>query len=276
MTKKRATHQSQSDSRMALESDTTRSATPIGKDRIDKLLVLRGLCQTRQQAQSYILAGQVLVGDLCVDKAGTQIPITADIRLRGTPLPYVSRAGSKLAAALDAFEFDVADKLVLDLGSSTGGFCDCLLQRGCRKVLAVDVGYGQLHPKLATDLRVVVIDRTNARHLQRQMLPLDNSEEIDLITSDLSFISLRLVLPAIASLLSDTGDAILLVKPQFEVGRQYLDKGIVRDAKLRQQAADMVSQHAALLGLHERARLDSPVHGPKGNIEILMWLHRRP
>lgn len=251
------------------------SPKPEGKDRLDKVLIQQGICESRQQARGYILAGQVLVEDQRVDKVGTLVPVNAAIRLRGERMPYVSRGGLKMEALLEGFQMDVAGQVVLDLGTSTGGFCDCLLQRGCSKVIAVDVGYGQLHSKLRGDERVKVMERVNARHLTQEMLPLEEEERIQLISADLSFISLRLILPAVAPLLAPGGNMALLVKPQFEVGREFIEKGgVVRDPLLRQKAADDVSQVAASLGLEERGRMDSPVHGPKGNIEILLWLHK--
>lgn len=245
-----------------------------GKDRLDKVLVYQGICTSRQQARGYILAGQVLVADRCIDKVGTVIPVHAPIRLRGERMPYVSRGGLKLEAILEHCTLDVTDRVVLDLGTSTGGFCDCLLQRGCRKVIGVDVGYGQLHPSLRSDPRVISLERTNARYLTPEQLPLLPGESISLITADLSFISLRLVLPAVVPCLVPGGDMLLLVKPQFEVGREHIQKGgVVHDDQLRQKAADDVAVLAMTLGLVERMRMDSPIHGPKGNIEILLWLH---
>lgn len=253
--------------------ETPYSVPPSGKDRLDKVLVLQGICESRQQARGYILAGQVLVADRCVDKVGALVSEHASIRLRGERMPYVSRGGLKLEAILEHTGLDVRDRVVLDLGTSTGGFCDCLLQRGCRKVIAVDVGYGQLHPKLRSDARVISLERTNARYLTANMLPLELEEQITLITADLSFISLRLILPAIAPLLTPGGDMLLLVKPQFEVGREHIEKGgVVHDHELRKKAADDVADMARNLGLIELDRIDSPIHGPKGNIEILLWL----
>lgn len=245
-----------------------------GKERLDKLLVTQGICETRQQAKGYILAGQVLVDDTCIDKVGAIVDMGADIRLRGKLSPYVSRGGGKLEAALNHFEISVEDRIAVDFGASTGGFCDCLLQRGCTKVVALDVGYGQLHEKMRKDPRVLSLEKTNARYVQREDLPLDPDESIEVITSDMSFISLRVVLPAMAPLLAPNGDMVLLVKPQFEVGKEFLQKGIVRDEAARQESADRVSEVAKSLGLVERGRIDSPVHGPKGNIEILLWLQR--
>jgi 23S rRNA (cytidine1920-2'-O)/16S rRNA (cytidine1409-2'-O)-methyltransferase len=245
------------------------------KERLDKLLVEKGICESRQRAQALIMTGGVLVDDTPVDKAGTRVPVTAEIRLKKAQMPYVSRGGLKLEAALDLFPIDLEGKIAIDLGASTGGFTDCLLQRGCTKVVAIDVGYGLLHPKLRRDERVICLERTNARYVKRDDLGLPPETAIHLVTGDLSFISLHLILPTVAELLSPDGEAILLVKPQFEVGKEQLPKGgVVRDHKLRVACADRVSEAAATLGLIEQQRRDSPVHGPKGNIEILLHLKK--
>lgn len=256
----------------------TGTGLKIKKNRLDKLLVQRGLCESREKARALILAGQVVVGEHRVDKAGTQIREDAPIRLKRKASRYVSRGGDKLAGALDVFgAIEVAGRRALDLGASTGGFSDCLLQRGCREVTAVDVGYGQLHQKLRADERVISLERTNARHLTREVLGLEADDPgYDLIVADLSFISLRLVLAAVGPLLAEGGDMVLLVKPQFEAGRTAVGKGgVVRDDALRQRCAQDVVEVAASLGLVLCDQMDSPVHGPKGNIEILVWLRWR-
>lgn len=245
------------------------------KERLDKLLVERGISESRQKAQALIMTGGVLVNDTPVDKAGTRVLIDAEIRLKNAPMRYVSRGGLKLEAALEAFAPTLQDKVALDLGASTGGFTDCMLQHGCRKVFAVDVGYGQLHPKLRQDPRVVCMERTNARHLTLEMLDLAPGEEIDLITADLSFISLHLIFEAISRILPKGGEMLALVKPQFEAGREHVPKGgVIRDHDLRKKCADRVAEVGATFGIIEQARADCPVHGPKGNIEILMHLKR--
>ncbi len=245
----------------------------VPKERLDKLLVERGLCESRERARALILAGKVVVNDNRVDKAGTKIPIDAAIRLKSPPLKYVSRGGLKLEAALEAFPVKVEGRRALDLGASTGGFTDCLLQRGCRHVTAVDVGYGQLHQRLRRDPRVLSLERTNARYLSREVLKLQENEFFDIIVADLSFISLRLIIEPVLPFFHAEGDMILLVKPQFEAGRSAVGKGgVVRDDEIRQRCADDVSRIAETLGLREMGRLDSPVHGPKGNVEILIWL----
>ncbi|MEM1007558.1 MAG: TlyA family RNA methyltransferase [Myxococcota bacterium] len=247
------------------------------KERLDTLLVSRGLCETRSRAQSLILAGRVVVDDHRIDKAGTRVSVEAQIRVKGDQNPYVSRGGLKLEAALKAWSLDVAVDWAVDLGASTGGFVDCLLQHGCCGVIAVDVGYGQLHPKLREDPRVHNLERTNARYLRRADLPLEAEQNIALIVTDLSFISVEKMMDTVVDLLDEGGSWVCLVKPQFEVGREKLPKGgVVRDHELRQASADRVCDCAAQHGFYEWARLDCPVHGPKGNIEILMWLRKSP
>lgn len=237
--------------------------------RIDQALVERGFAPTRTKAQALILAGEVVADDRRVDKPGTLVSIDATLRLKGGPaLRYVSRGGLKLEAALDRFGIDPAGRLCADLGASTGGFTDCLLQRGAARVHACDVGYGQLDPRLATDPRVVVHDRGNVRRLS----PTDLGEQVDLCTIDVSFISLRLVLPAARSLIRAGGELVALVKPQFEVGPAHVGKGgVVRDAGARARAIDDIAEAAGRLGFEVRGTMDCPVHGPAGNVEALLW-----
>ncbi|MCB9640265.1 MAG: TlyA family RNA methyltransferase [Myxococcales bacterium] len=245
------------------------------KERLDKLVVERGLCESRAKAQALIMAGQIVVNDQRVDKAGAMIPVEAEIRIKGDVLPYVSRGGLKLEAALEAWSVRVDVDVAVDLGASTGGFTDCLLQRGCRKVIAIDVGYGQLHPKLRNDERVINMERTNARYLTRADVPLQEDEQIDLLVADLSFISLELVIEAMVALVAEGGEYVWLIKPQFEVGREQVGRGgVVREDEVRHRCADEMSAVAARYGLRELSRMDCPIHGPKGNIEILMWLRK--
>lgn len=236
--------------------------------RLDKLLLDLGLADSRQRASALIRAGVVLVDNVPKDKPGTQVSPDAAIRLKENPIPYVSRGGLKLEAALDTFQFDPSGMIAADLGASTGGFTDCLLQRGATKVFAVDVGYGQLAWKLRQDDRVVVMERTNARHLDS--LP----ETVDLIVGDLSFISLTKILPAIMRLGHPGTTAILLVKPQFEVGREAVGKGgVVRDETDRKAAIAKVIESAEAAGATCHGVMDSPVPGAKkGNIEALIHL----
>ncbi|MBX3246759.1 MAG: TlyA family RNA methyltransferase [Myxococcales bacterium] len=243
----------------------------MAKVRVDQLLVERGLAPTRARARALVLAGLVYSGERRVDKAGDALPSEAPLTVRGDDNPFVSRGGLKLEGALDAFGYDPAGKVAADFGASTGGFTDCLLQRGALRVYAIDVGYGQLHPKLRGDARVVVMERTNARHLDAQSLP----EPVDVVVIDASFISLGKLLPAACAVTRPGGDVLAMVKPQFEVGRAQLGKGgVVRDEEARAAAIDGVAAEAALLGLTERARADAALKGPKGNHEAFLWLQR--
>ena len=239
--------------------------------RIDRLLVERGLAASRERARRLVMTGDVLVGDRPITKPGAEVPADAEVRLRTADSPYVSRGGEKLAGALDAFGLEVRDLVAFDVGASTGGFTDCLLQRGARRVIALDVGYGQLAWKLRHDPRVVVIERTNARHLTPAMLP----EAPDLAVVDVSFISLATVLPAVAGVLAPRGTIVALVKPQFEVGRGRVGKGgVVRDPAQRAEAVAGVRTAAEQLGLAVRGEAESVLSGPKGNREVFIWLAR--
>jgi len=243
----------------------------MGKLRIDRLLVERGLVSSRERAQRLVMEGDVLVGERPVTKPGTEVPDDAPIRVRGAKAPFVSRGGEKLAGALDAFATDVAGRTVLDVGASTGGFTDCLLQRGARRVLAVDVGYGQLAWRLREDARVFVLERTNVRSLVPEMLP----ETPELATVDVSFISLTLVLPPVAAVLAPEATVLALVKPQFEVGRRQVGKGgVVRDPAARSAAVVRVREAAERLGFTVRGEAESVLPGPKGNREVFLWLSR--
>jgi 23S rRNA (cytidine1920-2'-O)/16S rRNA (cytidine1409-2'-O)-methyltransferase len=240
--------------------------------RLDRLLVDRGLVPSRERAQRLILAGAVLVGDRPAMKPGTLVAADAPLRLRATASDYVSRGGEKLAGALDAFALDVAGTVALDVGASTGGFTDCLLRRGARRVIALDVGYGQLAWSLRQDPRVVVLERTNARSLDATMLP----ETPDLATVDVSFISLALVLPPVTAALRAGGTVVALVKPQFEAGRGQVGRGgVVRDPAVRAEAVARVRREVEGLGLRARGEADSVLHGPKGNREVFLWLEKR-
>jgi len=243
----------------------------VERVRIDRLLVERGLVASRERARRLVMAGDVLVGDRPVTKPGTEVAADAEVRLRATAPPYASRGGEKLAGALDAFGLQVRDLVALDVGASTGGFTDCLLQRGSRRVIALDVGYGQLAWKLRQDPRVVVIERTNARHLTPAMLP----EVPALAVVDVSFISLATVLPAVAGVVAPGGTIVALVKPQFEVGRGRVGKGgVVRDPGLRAEAVASVRAAAERLGLTVDGEAESVLPGPKGNREVFLWLAR--
>ena len=237
------------------------------KQRLDVLVVERGLAESRTRAQALILAGQVIVGDQRVDKPGALVPEDAELRLKGEVLPYVSRGGLKLKAALDHFRIDVCGKTCADIGASTGGFTDCLLQEGAARVYAIDVGYGQLHDRLRSDPRVVVRERVNARYLGDEDLP----EKVGVMVIDVSFISLRQVLPAVLRKLEAGGVVVALVKPQFEVGRERVAKGgVVRDADARAEAIRAIADFVADAGLRVLGVIDSPIPGPAGNVEALL------
>ena len=239
------------------------------KIRLDKLLLLRGLAPTRQKAQALIAAGLVLVDGRLSDKAGTEFPEDIPVEVKGRECPYVSRGGLKLAAGLDCFALDPSGLICADIGASTGGFTDCLLQRGAARVYAVDVGYGQLDWKLRTDPRVVVMERTNARNLQ----PGDLAEPIDLAVIDASFISLKLLLPPLLVFFRDTARVVALIKPQFEVGKGRVGKGgVVRDTALHEEVVAEIVAFAKELGLTCHDITPSPILGPKGNREFLIYL----
>ena len=240
-----------------------------GKLRLDQLLVERGLAESRQKAQALILAGSVLVNQQKAEKPGHTVPVDAALELLAV-MPFVSRAGAKLEAALTAFGIDVSGRVALDIGASTGGFTDCLLQRGAARVYAVDVGDSQLAWKIRTDPRVVVKDHTNARNLNSEQIP----EPCALAVCDVSFISVTLILPAIPSLLDPTGEMVILIKPQFEVGRDDVGKGgIVRDAALHDAACKKVRTAVEELGFRT-ALMDSPITGAEGNKEFLLHAGR--
>jgi len=242
----------------------------MSKLRLDKLMVERGLAPSREKAQALIMAGQVVVGDHAVDKSGHQVPLDADIRIKGDVLPFVSRGGLKLRKALDLFEVDVTGLVAIDVGASTGGFTDCLLQAGALKVFAVDVGHGQLAWKLQQDPRVINIEKTNIRYLTPDQL----GEAPDLAVIDASFISLSKVLPATVALLKPAGRIIALIKPQFEVGKGEVGKGgIVRDPVAHQRVIDEVSNTAQSMGLTVAGVCESPITGADGNREFLILLN---
>ena len=238
--------------------------SPVVKKRLDQLLVERGLAPTRQKAQAMIMAGNVLVNDHPADKAGSQVPVNAAIITRDA-CPYASRGGLKLEGGLDAFHLDVSGMVCLDVGASTGGFTDCLLARGARRVFAVDVGYGQLAWKLRQDPRVVVIERTNIRHMAADALPCP----VDLVTIDASFISLKIVMPAVIGFMKPEAVILALIKPQFEVGKGQVGKGgVVRDPDQHRAVIDDLSRWAKTQGLWCAEAVVSPITGPKGNVEF--------
>ena len=247
----------------------------LAKQRLDIYLVENGLCESRQRAQQVIRAGEVQVNQQVIDKPGTLIQLDANVLVKQKSR-FVSRGGEKLAKALAVFEVQVRDRICLDGGISTGGFTDCLLQAGAKQVYGVDVGYGQVAWKLRQDPRVILKERTNIRHLTADNLYPDTQPRPDLGVMDVSFISLTKVLPAFWKLLASPREAILLIKPQFEVGRDKIGKkGVVRDPHHHAEAIQAVLQSAQSLGWQYRGLTWSPLRGPAGNIEYLLWLSDR-
>lgn len=229
-------------------------------------MVARGLAETRSRAQALVMAGEVSVDGKLADKAGMQVALDAEVTV-AEPLPYVSRGGFKLAEALEQFGIDVENRVCADVGACTGGFTDVLLQRGAARVYAIDVGYGQLDWKIRQDERVVVMERTNARYVESL------AEPVSLVVIDVSFISLRLILPAARGWLAEDGEIVALVKPQFEAGREQVGKGgIVRDEKVRREVVENLWQWATAEGLGPQDVIRSPIEGSGGNVEYLMWL----
>lgn len=248
---------------------SARSAKP--KERLDLLLQSRGLAESRERARSLILSGSVLVDGKKIEKAGAQVKEDAEIVLLGPISPYVGRGGIKLEGALNAFHLDPSGKVVIDVGASTGGFTDCLLQRGAARVYAVDVGYGQLAWRLRQDPRVIVLERRNIRTLPPEVIP----EPVDLATIDVSFISLEKVIPAVIPFLKPRGEIVALVKPQFEVGKGEVGRGgIVRSSEKHRSVLDRIYSQAAGWGLQIGGSIPSPILGQKGNAEFLVYFRR--
>jgi 23S rRNA (cytidine1920-2'-O)/16S rRNA (cytidine1409-2'-O)-methyltransferase len=239
------------------------------KRRLDLALVDSGTFQSRQRARAMIMAGKIFVNDRPVDKPGFFVSTDDHIEIKSKDIPYASRGGLKLEAALNALEINVNGYICLDVGASTGGFTDCLLQKGALRVYAVDVGYGQLAWKLRNDPRIVIIERTNIRHLPSELIP----ELVHLITIDVSFISLKIVIPAVLRFLKKGAQILALVKPQFEVGKGQVGKGgVVRDSALHDQIIENLTEFSAHIGLSCENTLPSPILGPKGNREIFIHL----
>lgn len=240
------------------------------KIRLDQLLVNRGLVESRQKAKAIIMAGEVTVNGSREDKPGHTFYESSDISLKTASIPYVSRGGLKLEAAVDHFNIDVSNLTMLDIGASTGGFTDCLLQRGAKKVIAIDVGYGQFHWKLRQDSRVVLMEKTNARYLS----PGDIDRDINGAVIDVSFISLKLVIPAVSQLLPEESFIVALIKPQFEAGRDQVGKGgVIKDTVLHKKITGEISDFCVSLGWNAEGVIPSPVLGPKGNREFLIYLN---
>lgn len=243
------------------------------KKRLDVLLVERGLQESRQRAQATIMSGSVFVGGRRMDKPGAAVPDDAEIEIRGNTLRYVSRGGLKLEKAMASFPIALEEAVCGDIGASTGGFTDCMLQNGAARVYAVDVGYGQLAWKLRSDERVVCLERTNARYLSREQIP----QELDFASVDVSFISLKLILPPLCALLREGGHAVCLIKPQFEAGREKVGKkGVVRDPAVHREVLERFLDHARDAGFSVLGLTYSPIRGPEGNIEYLGYLERGP
>jgi len=242
----------------------------MGRVRLDQLVVNRGLAPSRERARALVMAGQISVDGAPITKAGTPVDEAADVAIITPDHPYVGRGGLKLAHALDTFHIAVAGRQGLDIGASTGGFTDVMLQRGAVRVVALDVGHGQLDWRLRNDPRVVVIEKMNARHLTREALP----GPVDIVTIDVSFISLSKILPVVPPLLTDDADVVALVKPQFEAGRAEVRKGIIRDREVHDRVLAEVAAAATEVGLTPVASTPSPVTGQKGNVEFLMHFRR--
>lgn len=241
----------------------------VDKERLDTLLVKKGFTISRSKAKAVILSGSVLVNGKVMDKAGTAVSIHAQINIKGGDIPYVSRGGLKLEKALNEFNIDVRDKVALDVGAGTGGFTDCLLQHGAKRVFAVDVGYGQIDFKLRQDPRVILLERQNIRYLKKEAI----CDILDLVTVDVSFISLKKVIPSIKNLIKEDGEVIALIKPQFEVGRGEVEKGgVVRNAQKHHRVIQEITHFCENLGFRVMGVTESPILGHKGNREFLIYL----
>ncbi|MBS6371295.1 MAG: TlyA family RNA methyltransferase [Oscillospiraceae bacterium] len=242
------------------------------KKRLDVAMVERGLAESRQKAQAVIMAGQVFVDGQRVDKAGAPVTEARAIEVRGRALPYVSRGGLKLEKAMQLWPIALNGAVCADIGASTGGFTDCMLQNGAQKVYAVDVGYNQLDYRLRTHPQVVCMERTNARYLTQEQIP----DLLDFFSVDVSFISLNLILPALRPLMKETGEGVCLVKPQFEAGKEKVGKkGVVRDPEVHLEVLEHFLEHAAHAGFFVKDITFSPIRGPEGNIEYLGYLSVR-
>ena len=237
-------------------------------ERLDKLLVDKNLAPTRERAQSLILAAKVVVNGQLLTKAGQRVSLDSNVRILGDAIPYVSRGGLKLEHALRFFEIDVSGRTAMDVGASTGGFTDCLLSFGARRVYAVDVGYGQLALKLRNDSRVIVLERQNIRYLQAELIP----EPVQIATIDASFISLKLVIPRVLNFLDSTAMFVALIKPQFEAGREQASKGagVIRDPGVHEEVCRSLAEFTTKIGGEVMGIIPSPILGPKGNREFLL------
>lgn len=246
----------------------TKESTKNEKERIDVLMVAQGLAPSREKARALIMAGQVFADQKRIDKSGQSVSLTAKIELHGPALPYVSRGGLKLEKALAVFPISIKEQLVLDIGASTGGFTDCALQNGAAGVIAVDVGYGQLDWKLRQDPRVKVMEKTNARYLKQE----DIGGLVDFVTIDVAFISLSKIFPVLPGLMKPAAQGVALIKPQFEAGRDKVGKkGVVKEPEVHQEVIEKVLAAAVQEGLTPLGLDYSPIKGPEGNIEYLLW-----
>lgn len=242
------------------------------KQRLDRAIVNRGLALSRQKAQGHVMAGEVKVDGTVITKAGHMVDMASKIEIVPARIPFVSRGGLKLDAAIEHFQINVTGKIAIDVGASTGGFTDCLLQRGARTVYAIDVGHGLIDSRLRNDRRVVLVERTNFRYIERDTI----AECADIITIDVSFISVLKIVPKALDFLCHGGEILILVKPQFEVGKGEVGKGgIVRDAKQREGVVKRIESDMSGLGLVSGGVFESPVHGRKGNVEFFLHLKRR-
>ena len=243
------------------------------KERLDVLLVSQGLAISREKAKAIIMSGNVLVNGQREDKAGTMIDVKAEITVKGGQLKYVSRGGLKLEKAMSHFDLTLEGRVCMDVGASTGGFTDCMLQNGAVKVYSVDVGHGQLDWKLRNDPRVVCMEKTNIRYVTPEQI----EEPAAFVSIDVSFISLTKVLPSVRELMTEDGEIVCLIKPQFEAGREKVGKkGVVRDPKVHEEVIEKVIDFAATVGMESRELEFSPIKGPEGNIEYLLHLLKRP
>ena len=246
-------------------------AEKVEKERLDVLLVQLGLANSRELAKAYIMAGNVYVDGQKEDKAGTKVAVNADIEVKGSQMKYVSRGGYKLEKAINEFGVQLEGKICLDIGASTGGFTDCMLQNGASKVYAIDVGYGQFAWKLRQDERVVCLEKTNVRYVTHEQVP----DEGDFASIDVSFISLTKVLPAVLGVLGPNGQLVCLIKPQFEAGREKVGKkGVVRDINVHREVIEMIVNYVRAQNLGILALDFSPIKGPEGNIEYLIYLDK--
>ena len=246
-------------------------AEKVEKERLDVLLVQQGLANSRELAKAYIMAGNVYVDGQKEDKAGTKVAVTAKLEVKGNQMKYVSRGGYKLEKAMDVFGMRLDGKICLDIGASTGGFTDCMLQNGASKVYAIDVGYGQFAWKLRNDERVVCLEKTNVRYVTHEQVP----DEGDFASIDVSFISLTKVLPAVLGVLGEKGQLVCLIKPQFEAGREKVGKkGVVRDSSVHREVIEMIVEYVRTQSLGILGLDFSPIKGPEGNIEYLIYLDK--